>query len=340
MLPKHSARCDSRRGFTLIELLVVIAIIAILIGLLLPAVQKVREAANRTRCTNNLKQLGLACINHAATEKYLPTAGYGTLCGDETNAGDPNARTYPPSYSINLTVNPDGAKRQVAGWGFQLMPYYEQDNLWKGGPAGAMGNPLNIMRCPSRGSSRIFTLQPSQMFSVHPYGLHNPNNPYHSLTTAVPVAQTDYAAVGGLFSTIANGQYVGAFIPYGLNGFSSPKTRNFDEFRDGQSHTLLFGEKIINRSLVGQAQPDDYFGQAAGWYLSTVRFGDYPPQQDYRSASIINNQGRFGSAHTGGILACFADGHVDRVSYTVDANVFAALCHISDGMTVNESDYD
>src|SRR5262245_32215286 len=101
----------SRRAFTLIELLLVIAIIAVLIGLLLPAVQKVREAANRMQCSNHLKQIGLAFHLFQDTYRAFPTAGDGV---------DPPRVAGP-------AVGPD----QTWGWAYQLLPYLEQENLWR-----------------------------------------------------------------------------------------------------------------------------------------------------------------------------------------------------------------
>src|ERR1019366_2805859 len=108
-----------RQGFTLIELLVVIAIIAILIALLVPAVQKVRNAAAVTQCRNNLKQIGLAFHGHHDALKAFPSGGKDWNVNNRTMNGD----------------TPANWETQDWGWGFQILPYIDQTPLWSR-PAG------------------------------------------------------------------------------------------------------------------------------------------------------------------------------------------------------------
>jgi prepilin-type N-terminal cleavage/methylation domain-containing protein/prepilin-type processing-associated H-X9-DG protein len=278
-------------AFTLVELLVVIAIIGVLIGLLLPAVQKVREAANRTSCQNNLKQLGLAFHNHHDTLHYFPTGGW-------------YAYTPPNYLQGQPAVGPD----QHAGWGFQVLPFMEADIVWNGGQATndvdraiiAIGATNPLFFCPSRRPPQTVT-----------YG----DNYVPPLTGGkITHALCDYAA--------SNKEGTGIIRQF--------KTTRILDITDGTSKTLLLGDKRMNLYFLGSKQPDDNQGYTVGWNTDTIRKTNVRPAPDY-SAPTGDGMGQFGSSHPGAFNALFADGSVHPISYQIDRHTFSLLGNKSDG---------
>jgi prepilin-type N-terminal cleavage/methylation domain-containing protein len=285
------------KGFTLIEVLVVIAIIGILVALLLPAVQKVREAAARAQCMNNLKQIGLAFHHHHDIYHYFPTGGWDWWST--------------PTYVNGV---PAVGEQQHAGWGFQILPYVEAGNVWKGGPATndtdrarfAVGQTNPLFFCPSRRLPQT-------------------------------VVFTDPAYFNGVPTTVALGDYAASnYEETGVILYRYP-TR-FASITDGTSNTLLVGDRRMNRARLGQLQDDDDEGYADGFDNDVVRDTTQAPLPDY-NAPTGDGDMRFGSSHTGGFCTVYADGSVHFLSYAIDPTVFSYLGNKADGQSLGGDAY-
>jgi prepilin-type N-terminal cleavage/methylation domain-containing protein/prepilin-type processing-associated H-X9-DG protein len=300
---------NSRPGFTLIELLVVIAIIAILIGLLLPAVQKVREAAARSTCQNNLKQLALACHNYEGTYGYLP-----------------------PGHSPN-----------AFGPIVYLLPYIEQDTVyrqlsvnaspvwWGSGTNFALAKTkIKTLLCPSSplgdGSSAtqatILIAYGNRGIDFTPnYGGTANNHVGFPAPDAALLGKTNYLGVAGDWR-FGDG-YKGAFY------YNSKNT--IVGISDGSSNTMLFGE--VCGGKFGPSSPPTYH---FAWTCSSLytAFGIAADGASDNSAGAL-----FGSGHTGLINFAYGDGSVRPLNSLAQYNgpqfgVLAAMAGKSDGQVV------
>jgi prepilin-type N-terminal cleavage/methylation domain-containing protein len=295
----------SRTGFTLIELLVVIAIIAILIGLLLPAVQKVREAANRTQCRNHLKQFGVATHAHHDALGRFPTGGRTPWAGVVTAGG-----------------TPVDVPNQGTGWYYQILPFIEQDSLYRiADTYGCGSKPVKIFYCPSR---RPATLAPTGYF-MNDYAGATPSNN----TTTLTAPDVDFWG-GDIWSVPTGAQYNGIIVRTG----SQPGKITMAAISDGTSNTLMIAEKSLGIQERGGGAWHDDQGWIDGWDPDVMRSTAISPIQDPVGPWGSSNGYQFGSAHPAGITGLMGDGSVRTISYSITPRVFNLLGHRSDGQVI------
>jgi prepilin-type N-terminal cleavage/methylation domain-containing protein/prepilin-type processing-associated H-X9-DG protein len=314
-----------RKAFTLIELLVVIAIIGVLIGLLLPAVQKVREAANRMKCTNNLKQIGLALHEYHDAYNVFPSGQYNPIAGDDP-AG-------PPYFSRGC-------------WWHKVLPFLEQGNLFQAVdtymktiiPAGetyagsyppwlcwATNSNGNVSNSPGRLNVVPSTYCPSDGNSPKTMTVAGNQQGFHS----------NYVACAGSTAfndptVSSNGQALnGMFYPFSQTKIASVV--------DGTSNTLMTSEIIV----VPDTTTHDLRGRVYNSWQGNVEFSTlYPPNTSVSdksnyciplppfapctlTATLVEQAAR--SYHTGGVNAGLADGSVRFVSNNVTPTTWLAL---------------
>jgi prepilin-type N-terminal cleavage/methylation domain-containing protein/prepilin-type processing-associated H-X9-DG protein len=308
-----------RPAFTLIELLVVIAIIAVLLGLLVPAVQKVRESANRLDCQNNLKQIGIAVHNYHDTFKYLPPARVG--------------------------------RDAYATWPVLVAPYLEAQNLsslWdvkqvyqrQTNPL-ARTTALKVFFCPTR---RAPMTSPADQNGANG-GLEGACGDY-ACCDGNGYERDSKEGRGAMISALVQNPNVGDDNPFPAPILMFRSRTNFAAITDGLSSTLLIGEKHVRPGHLGEADDGDQAYYSGYNYTSAQRSaGYYYPQGGGRLDNPLMRPtdpaapDRFGSWHPGVCNFVFCDGSVHALPVDLDIEVLCNLSLRNDGRPVAADAY-
>jgi prepilin-type N-terminal cleavage/methylation domain-containing protein/prepilin-type processing-associated H-X9-DG protein len=313
-------------GFTLVELLVVIAIIAIIVSLLLPAVQSAREAARRVQCSNHVKQLALGCLNHESTYGHLPTGGWGWRWFGDTSRGF--------------------SEDQPGGWFFNILPFVElqemhdmaagaSDAQRRANSALLAAKPVSFFHCPTR--------RPPKTYPDIGHSFLNINRPQGA-------GRTDYAANAGDagdndHDDIHNDGVRNESGPVSIAAAETHVWRDayhrgviyqrstvaFRHINDGTTHTYLLGERyLMPENYDNGRDPGDDQNAWVGHDRDTLRWTDQSPRQD---TSGLSYQWEFGSSHSSGCQFAFCDGSVRFVSFNIDLGIHQVLGNRKDGTT-------
>jgi prepilin-type N-terminal cleavage/methylation domain-containing protein len=337
-----------RRAFTLIELLVVIAIIAILVALLLPAVQQAREAARRTSCKNNLKQIGIAMHNyHDVHNQFPPSVGWNPGPGPFTNE---RQGTFSDKVYMLPMLERANEFGRVRNDQFPYAHWYRGDNT-------ALSGRLPVFNCPSNANP-------------------NMNGPDGNFTYAINNGVQNYSGTGTTRINGWEGRHNGAASYIGQAGNSNPPV-TFASITDGSSNTAAYSEFAIDNfrpepyapksfqvktwaggnnhrelrqnCLATTASADNGGGRhamrGAGWAWSFVGQGSvYSHNMNPNETACHSNEGDwYGSTmmsasswHTGGVQICLCDGSVKFISENIDFETWARVGVRNDGQVLGE----
>ena len=321
---------SGRSAFTLVELLVVIAIIGVLVGLLLPAVQSAREAAKRTQCTNNLKQLGLACHNYQDTNGQLPNGG---------RDGDHRISSF-TACCRSTTV-------RGWSWCYQILPYIEESGVYN------LASPGDDSVTPNAGRYNPKENLVGQQAIV---GLYCPSRREPKGYGSGKFHRTDYAGNAGQrgpgnMRDTNGGGLKGVFIQ------TDRDSTSIERLRDGSSKTILIGEKALHPDAFGIDGGDNEMWSNAGWDECVIRYGagqlsngnvyGIPPIPDMKANHPVGGRWttyrdaggvtwgqwhpEFGSSHGAGANFAMADGSVRLIGFDVDPLVFRRASISNDG---------